>query len=126
MCNRNLGILEASIAIQMADAKLGHLAGATGNRILVALAAGLRVVQRSEAVSDLLYFIEHSQIRLMRRGIRDPITAVVKSGRRFRSRARSRRRSGERCIGENETQNCQRDHCVHGTLSSRHPPDREA
>src|SRR5262249_6761450 len=123
--NRNPGILEVAIAVQVAYAKLGYLAPATGNRILMAFTAGLRVVERPEAVGDLLYLFELRQIRLMRCIVDDAIAPIVEARGRFQTRRRNWTGSRERCIGEDETQNRQRDNCVHGILSSRHRPGRE-
>jgi hypothetical protein len=47
----------------------------------VAFAAGLRVVERSEAVRNLLYGIKFRHIRLMRSLVHETITPVVKPGR---------------------------------------------
>src|SRR6202008_2752950 len=71
--NRNPRILEVASAVQVAHTKLGYLARATGNGILMAFAAGLRVVERPEAVRDLLYLVELRQIRLMRGIVDDAI-----------------------------------------------------
>jgi hypothetical protein len=83
MSNRNLGILKVPIAIQVAHAQLRYLTGAAGNGILMALAAGLRVIKWSETVCDLLYGIEFRPVRLVRSLVHEAIAAVVESGRRF-------------------------------------------
>ena len=46
----------------MAGAVLGDLAGAAGHDVLMALAAGLRVVGRAEAVRDRLGFLEDEAV----------------------------------------------------------------
>src|SRR6516225_7072313 len=88
----------------------------------MALAARLRVVERSETVRDLLDLVELRQIRLVRRLVDHTITAVVEA--RGCLYGWSRSNSGSRRHGESqgETQNRQRDHSVHGFLSSRHLP----
>src|SRR5262249_36597620 len=86
--DRNLRILEVSIAIQVTRANLGDLARSAGNGILVALAAGLRVVEWSEAVRDLFYGIEFREVRLMRCLVGDAIAAVVESRWRLDNRRR--------------------------------------
>jgi len=123
--DRNLRVLEVSIAIQVTRANLGDLARSAGNGTLVALAAGLRVVEGSEAVRDLLYGVEFREVRLMRRLVRDAITAVVKS--RGRLDCRQRRGRGRRadCSGDDERQHQPGDRCVHSILPSRHAPGHE-
>ena len=49
----NARVDEAARGVAVSRAQLGHLAGAAGVRVLVALAAGLRVVERAEPVRDV-------------------------------------------------------------------------
>jgi hypothetical protein len=47
----------------------------------VAFAAGLRVIERSEAIAQLLDFLEFRLIGLMSRIVGDAVAFVVKTGR---------------------------------------------
>ncbi len=83
----------------MADAQFRNLAGATGCGILVALAAGLRVIERAEAVGDLLDFIKLHLIRRVRGVVHQPVALVVEAGGRF-WKDRSEEKSGNRQHGQ--------------------------
>jgi len=124
--NRNLGTLEVPIMAQVTDAYLGHLARSARNGILMALAARLRVVERSETVRDLLDCVKFRQIRLVRRLVDHTISAVVEARGCFHDRSRSG--SGSRRHGESkgETQNRQKDHSIHRFFSSGIRRGREA
>src|SRR5215510_5134521 len=50
--DRDLGVAEASVGTEVADSQLGHLACAARRRVLMALATGLSVVERSETIAD--------------------------------------------------------------------------
>jgi predicted subunit of tRNA(5-methylaminomethyl-2-thiouridylate) methyltransferase len=50
----------------------------------VAFATGLRVIERSETVAELLDFLEFRLIGLMSRIVRDAVALIVESGGRFR------------------------------------------
>ena len=69
-------------------------------------AAGLRVIERSQAIAHLLDFLEFRLIGLVSRIIGDAVAFVVKTGRCFR------RTIGRR--GEDKTQNGQWDQESHG------------
>src|SRR5580698_6365153 len=102
----------------MTDAQFCNLGGGAGNRILMALAAGLGVVERSEAVADLLDFLEYFLIGLMSRIVGDAVTFVVKADRRF-----CRRQSGCR---EDENQDGQRDQGSHSVFPFLRTASRKA
>src|SRR5450755_2587753 len=96
----------------MADAQFRDLRGRARNRTLMAFAAGLRVIERSETVAELLDFLEFRSIGLMSRIVSNTITFVVKAGRCFR------RTGGER--GEDQTQDGQwHQESQHGLFSLR-------
>src|ERR1700733_468011 len=94
----------------MTDAQFCDLGGGAGNRALVALAAGLRVVERSEAVADLLDLLECLLIGLVSRIIGDAVALVVETGRSFG------RRQGGCCEDEDKNQDGQRDQGSHSVF----------
>src|SRR5713226_6309714 len=65
--------------ILVTHSQLGHLADASGGRVLVALPAGLRVVKRSEAVVNLLHFAELARIEVMRGLVHHPIAEPIEA-----------------------------------------------
>ena len=64
----------------MADAQFGDLAGAAGNGILMALAAGLRVVERAEAVGDGFGFLKLGLIGGVRGVVGHSVGFIGKTG----------------------------------------------
>jgi hypothetical protein len=74
----------------------------------VAFAAGLRVIERPEAIAQLLDFLEFRLIGLMSGIVGDTVAFVVKTGRGFR-RTRARQ-------SEDKTQGGQREQESHGLL----------
>ncbi len=64
----------------MAGAQFGDLAAAAGLGILVALAAGLRVVNRPQTVGDQLDVVELLQIGLERVGVDQAIGLAIEAG----------------------------------------------
>src|SRR5260370_3132405 len=88
-----LWIHELAVGSTMADAQFRHLAGAAGSGILVALAAGLRVIERTEAVGDGFGLLKLGLIRRVRGVIHQPIRLVVEASRRLRKR-RSKDKKG--------------------------------
>ncbi len=84
MIDRDLRILELVVCVQMSHAQLGDLAGGTGDRSLVALAAGLGVVEGPKSIGgDVLDLLEKLLIRGTPGGIGKSIALVVESGCRF-------------------------------------------
>ena len=79
----------------------------------MAFAAGLRVIERSEAIAQLLDFLEFRLIGLMSRIVGQAVAFVVKTGRSFR---RTGSRRGEDKT-EDKTQNHRRDQECKVTLS---------
>ncbi|HKH97810.1 MAG TPA: hypothetical protein VJ999_01775 [Candidatus Sulfotelmatobacter sp.] len=67
----------------MADTQFRDLRRGAGNWTLVAFAAGLRVIEGSEAVTELLDFLELHLIRLMGGIVGEAVAFVVKTGGRF-------------------------------------------
>src|SRR5579862_4899855 len=85
----------------------------------MAFTTGLRVIERSETIAYLLYFIEFGLISLMSSIVGDPVALVVKTGGGFR-------RLGNRS-NEKETQKSQRDQESHGFfLFIKRPRDRDS
>src|SRR5258708_5241087 len=83
----------------VANAQFRNLGGAAGGGILMALAAGLRVVERAQAVGDLLDFIELDLIRRVRGVVHQAVALVVKAGGRF-GKGWSEEKSGNRQHGQ--------------------------
>src|SRR5258708_28449594 len=79
-------ILKFAIRATVSHAQFGDLARAPGSRILVALAAGLRVIERAEAVGDLFDFIELDLVGGVGGVVDQPIGLVVVAGRGFSTR----------------------------------------
>jgi len=80
----------------------------------VTLAARLRVIERSEAITDLLNLLKYLLVRLMRRISGEAIALVVKAGRGF---GINRGCGGKDKSGNDETKDGCRDHESHV-----HPP----
>ena len=80
--DRDVGILEPAVPSAMTDAQLRDLTRAPGDRVLVALAARLRVVQRPEPVVDLFHIVERRLIGLVGRVIHHAVALVVESSGR--------------------------------------------
>src|SRR4029077_6673677 len=87
------------------------------------LAAGLRVIERSEAIARLLDFLEFGLIGLMSRIVGDAVAFVVKTGRCFR---RTGCRRGEDKTAQDKTQGGQRDQESHGSFPLFQGWSREA
>ena len=66
----------------MSDAKFGNLAYAARRRALMALAAGLRVVERAKPVADLFNLFKRVLIGRVGRLVHQPVRLAVKGGRR--------------------------------------------
>src|SRR5207249_6161315 len=80
--DRNFRIAKAPVGGRVTNAQLLHLARTTAHRVLMALAAGLRVVERTEPIGDCLKLVEHAEIALVRRLIREAVAFVVEAGGR--------------------------------------------
>src|ERR1700739_1843384 len=89
----------------------------------MAFPAGLRVVERSEAIAHLLDFFEFRLIGLMSRIVGDAVAFVVKTGRCFR---RTGCRRGEDKTAQDKTQGGQRDQESHGSFPLFQGWSREA
>ena len=76
MIDGNFRILKHAMGIFVADAQFGNLAGAAGGGILVALAAGLRVIERAESVGEMLDLFERVLVRGVG-GVVDQTVALV-------------------------------------------------
>src|SRR5262249_23575366 len=84
MVDGNLGILEETVVIVMADAQFRKLAGGARYRRLMTLAAGLRVVQRSESIrSDLFDLVKEFQVRLAAIRVGETVALIIKSSERL-------------------------------------------
>jgi len=67
----------------MTYAQFGDLAGRAGDGILVAFPAGLRVVDRAQAIVDILHFVKSGLIRLMGGIFDQAVGLVIETGGRF-------------------------------------------
>jgi hypothetical protein len=67
----------------MTDSQFFDLRRRAGYRILMALTAGLRIVQRSKAIARLLDFLEFHAVAYMRCVIDQAVGLVVEARRRF-------------------------------------------
>ena len=81
--DRDVRVAEPAVGAEVADPQLADLARPAGDGVLVALAAGLRVVQRSQAVSDLFDLVEAGPISVVGRVTDHPIALVVEPRGRF-------------------------------------------
>jgi len=68
----------------VADPRFGNLTGCAGDWILVAFAAGLRVIERTETIGKLLDFFELRLIRLVSGIVDHAVGFVVKTCGSFR------------------------------------------
>ena len=82
----NFGIHKLAAGAAVTDAQLVDLAGTPGDGILVALAAGLRVVERPKALGDAVRFLELCLIRRVRGVIHQTVGLIVEARGRFRKR----------------------------------------
>ena len=79
MIDGNFRVLKNALCIVMPHAQFSHLARTTCGRILVALAAGLRIVQRPESVRQSFYFLKFGLVGAVRRIVDHTITLVIES-----------------------------------------------
>src|SRR5580658_4030219 len=79
MIDGNFRVLKLALGIGMSDAQFVHLARAARGGILMALAAGLRVVERAEAIGEGLNFFERGLIGAVSGGVDHTIALVVKA-----------------------------------------------
>ena len=103
----------------MPHAQLSDLAESAGDRVLMAFAARLRVVDRPEAIGYVFDFIELRLIRLMSGLIYDAIRLTVKFCRRL---VRARRRGARRGLHRRPSESSQHeyhDHSFHWTVSCK-------
>src|SRR5205823_5726705 len=120
--DRNFRVLKAAVAALVSDTQLQDLAAAATDRVLVALAAGLRIEERTEAIRDGLEFLEFRLVCLVRRIVCDAVTLVVEAGGRWRRRLGSRWSGGwgrtRRTRGGNEAEaeSSNPNQSVHGSL----------
>src|SRR5262249_8989726 len=111
MSDGNIGRLEAAVGIVVADAQFANLRGAAGDGILMAFAAGLRVVERAKALADLLKFIKLGQVGLMGGFVHHAVGFVVESGWRIGWRGRGeKKKKTDSSRGEQELHSL-----LHGT-----------
>src|SRR5205085_5809524 len=116
--DRNFRVLKAAVAALVPDTQLQDLAAAASDRVLVALAAGLRIEERTEAIRDGLEFLELRLVCLVRRIVCDAVTLVVEAGWRRRSRRWSGGWRARRTRGGNqaEAESSNPNQSVHGSL----------
>src|SRR5713226_6419436 len=84
--NRDFGTYELAAGTTVAHAKFADLAGAARGGVLMALAAGLRVVKRAKAVGDGFRFIELGLIGGVGGVVRETVGPIVEAGGSFRER----------------------------------------
>src|SRR6266702_3670306 len=82
--DENLRVHELTVGSRMSHPQFGHLAGAAGSGVLVALAAGLGVVERAETVVKRLSFVELCLIRSMSSVVHHAVGLIVETGGCFR------------------------------------------
>src|SRR6202158_1629224 len=75
--DRNFRVLKSAVRALVADTQLQALADAATNRVLVALAAGLRVEERTEAIRDRLELFKCALVCLVRRIVCDAVSLIV-------------------------------------------------
>ena len=68
----------------VADTQLCDLTNAAGNRTLMALSAGLSVVERTEPIGDDFDMFKIDLVGLVRLIICNGVALVVEAGRRFK------------------------------------------
>src|SRR5215469_11819674 len=85
MVDGNIRIFKPATGTPMADAQFRYLTRAARGWVLMALAAGLRVVKRPEAIGDLFDLIELPLIHGVRGVVHHSVGLVVESSGRFRS-----------------------------------------
>src|SRR4029077_5690510 len=85
--------------------------------------AGLRVIERSQAIAQLLDLLKFGLIGLVSRIVGDAVAFVVKTGRRFRGKRCWR---GEDKTAQDKTQDGQRDQESHGSFPLFQGWSREA
>ena len=110
--DRNFRVLKRAVSALVANAQLQHLTGTAGNRILMALATGLRVEERTKAVRDGFEFLKLRLVCLVRRVVCDAVTLIVKAG----GRLSGWRTSPTRCDTEAEATSSNPDQGLHGSL----------
>src|SRR5216684_3968214 len=91
--NGDIGIYELAMGAAVAHAKFADLAGAARGGILVTLAAGLRVVERAQAVGDGFRFLELGLIGGVGGVVRETVGLIVEAGGSFRERRSEREKS---------------------------------
>src|SRR5260370_617536 len=84
--NGDIGIYELAVGATVAHAKFADLAGAARGGVLMALAAGLRVVERAQAVGDLFDFVELDLVGGVGGVVRETVGLIVEAGGSFRER----------------------------------------
>jgi hypothetical protein len=102
----NFRVAKMAVGSVVADAHFGNLAGGAGDRILVAFAAGLRVIERTEAIGNVLDFFELRLIGLVSGIVDHAVGFVVKTCGGFR-----RIRGGS---SEKEAEKREREQDFHG------------
>ena len=83
MIDRNLGVLEITVPPLMADTQLCDLTNAAGHWTLMALAAGLSIVERTEPIGDDFEMFKIGLVRLVRLIVYDTVALVVEADRRL-------------------------------------------
>ena len=81
--DRDARVDEAARGVAVSRSQLGHLAGAAGVRVLVALAAGLRVVERAEPVGDPLDAVELLAVGFVGVLVHEAVAGAVERGGRL-------------------------------------------
>src|SRR5690242_9651934 len=82
----DIRVSKSALGIPVPNAQFGDLTGATGDGILVALAAGLRVIERAEAIGNGFNFIELGQVGGMGGVVDEAVALAVETSGSFRKR----------------------------------------
>src|SRR6266581_3044358 len=88
--DRDAGVAKPPLRHQMTHPQLRDLTRSARGGVLMALAAGLRVVERSQTIRDLFHLVECLLIGLVDGVIARAVAQVVESGGCLRRGARNR------------------------------------
>src|SRR5439155_7729328 len=128
--DRDVGVAEPPIRSEMTHPQFRDLTRSARGGVLMALAAGLRVVEWSQAIRDFVHLVECRLIGLVDGVIVRAVAAVVESGGSLRRGARNRdlnrwcgrthtaRRQRERRGGEPH-RGARKPDANHGNLTKR-------
>src|SRR5262249_5994770 len=82
---RSAGMVNEVDAVEVTGPQLGDLADSAGDRVLVALGAGLRVVDRPKSLGDVVALLEDTAVSVECGLSGEPVGQVVETCWGFRS-----------------------------------------